>query len=125
MDKGTLTVSKQRFVQNNSHLVKGHCVPCEGGVEPMKEEEVATYLTLLKTPWEVEEGKKIEHKYKFKDFKEAMVFVNKVADLAEAEGHHPDIEISYNKVEIELTTHAIKGLSTNDFILASKIELLV
>jgi 4a-hydroxytetrahydrobiopterin dehydratase len=69
--------------------------------------------------------KKIEQKFKFKYFKEAMVFVNKIAELAESEGHHPDIEISYNKVEIELTTHAIGGLSTNDFILASKIELLV
>lgn len=90
----------------------------------MKEDEVATYLTLLKAPWQVEDGKKIEKKFKFKDFKEAMSFVNKVAELAETEGHHPDIEISYNKVQIELTTHAIGGLSTNDFIVASKIELL-
>lgn len=88
----------------------------------MKKEEVAKYLTLLKTPWEVEDGVKIERKFKFKDFVEAIVFVNKVADIAEEQGHHPDIEISYNKVEIELTTHAIKGLSTNDFIMASKIE---
>lgn len=121
MDKQSLPMS---FAQGNSHLTKGHCIPCEGGVEPMKEEEVATYLTLLKTPWEVEDGKKIERKFKFKDFKEAMVFVNNVANLAEEQGHHPDIEISYNKVEIELTTHAIGGLSTNDFIMASKIELL-
>ena len=100
-------------------------MPCEGGTKPLEEQEVTTYLTLLKTPWHVEDGKKIEKKYKFKDFKEAMMFVNKVADIAESEGHHPEIEISYNKVEIELTTHAIGGLSTNDFILASKIELLV
>ncbi len=113
-----------KSIKDNSHLVKGHCVPCEGGVEPLNPEEVSTYLSLLKTPWKVEEGKKIEHKYKFKDFKEAMGFVNKVADIAEEQGHHPEIEISYNKVEIELTTHAIGGLSVNDFILASKIEIL-
>lgn len=91
----------------------------------MEKAEVAKYLTLLKSPWRVEEGKKIERKFKFKDFKEAMDFVNKVAAIAEEQGHHPDMEISYNKVEIELTTHAIGGLSTNDFIIASKIELLV
>lgn len=106
-------------------LSKGHCVPCEGGTQPLTDVEVATYLTLLKTPWHVsDEGKKIEKKFKFKDFKESMDFVNKVADIAESEGHHPEIEISYNKVEIELTTHAIGGLSTNDFILASKIEII-
>jgi 4a-hydroxytetrahydrobiopterin dehydratase len=110
---------------DNSHLVKGHCVPCEGGTKPMESSEVAKYLTLLKTPWMVtDEGKKIEKLFKFKDFKEAMGFVNKVADIAQEQGHHPDIEISYNKVEIKLTTHAIGGLSTNDFIMASKVEPL-
>ncbi len=120
---------------DHQRLVKGHCEPCEGGTKPMEKEEVAKYLSLLKTPWEVEEEntpshkasegqRKIEKEFKFKDFKEAMVFVNKVADIAESEGHHPEIEINYNKVEIELTTHAIRGLSVNDFILASKIDEL-
>lgn len=90
----------------------------------MEPAEIAKYLTLLKTPWKVEDEKKIEKKFKFKDFKEAMSFVNKVADLAEEQGHHPDIEISYNKVKIELTTHAIGGLSTNDFVMAAKIETI-
>jgi 4a-hydroxytetrahydrobiopterin dehydratase len=111
---------------DSSHLTKGHCVPCEGGTEPMESSDVAKYLTLLKTPWMVtDEGKKIEKKFKFKDFSESMQFVNKVADIAQEQGHHPDIEISYDKVKIELTTHAIGGLSTNDFIMASKIEPLV
>ncbi|MDO8269931.1 MAG: 4a-hydroxytetrahydrobiopterin dehydratase [Candidatus Levybacteria bacterium] len=100
-------------------------MPCEGGTKPLEESEVAKYITLLKTPWHVlDEGKKIEKLYKFKDFKLAMRFVNKVADLAEDEGHHPDIAVSYNKVRITLATHAIGGLSTNDFIIASKIELI-
>ena len=68
--------------------------------------------------------KKIRKKYKFDTFKEAMSFINKVADLAESEGHHPDIFISYSRVSITLWTHSIGGLSLNDFILASKIELL-
>ncbi|PIT88896.1 MAG: 4a-hydroxytetrahydrobiopterin dehydratase [Candidatus Levybacteria bacterium CG10_big_fil_rev_8_21_14_0_10_36_7] len=105
-------------------LLNQKCVPCEGGTEPMDEGEVKTHLSYLKTSWEVEDGKQIEKKFEFKDFKEAMEFVNKVADIAENEGHHPDIKISYNKVKIELSTHAIKGLSPNDFIVARKIELL-
>lgn len=107
-----------------NNLTNGHCVPCEGGTKPLQKEEVAEYLTLLKTHWEVEDEKEIEQKFKFKDFKEAMVFVNKIAEVAESEGHHPDIEISYNKVKIKLTTHAIGGLSTNDFVIAAKIEAI-
>ena len=110
---------------NNSHLVKGHCAPCEGGVEPMKEDEIGIYLSYLKTPWEVSsDSKSIKRQFKFKDFMEAMEFVNKVAEIAEEQGHHPDFSIYYNKVDILLTTHAIKGLSTNDFIMASKIEVI-
>lgn len=109
---------------SNSHLVKGHCVPCEGGIEPMAEQEIAKYLTLLKTPWKVDESKKIEQQFKFKSFSESMKFVNKIAGIAEEQGHHPDIKISYDKVNIELTTHAIGGLSPNDFIIAAKIETI-
>ncbi len=110
---------------DNSHLVKGHCEPCEGGTKPLDKKETATYLSLLKTPWDVSaDGKSIKRQFKFKDFKEAMGFVNKVADIAEEQGHHPDIYVYYNKVDIMLTTHAIKGLSVNDFIIASKVELL-
>ena len=107
---------------NNSHLTKGHCIPCEGSEDPLNREEVAKYLSVLTTKWIVDDDKKIERKFKFKDFKEAVEFVNNVADIAESEGHHPDIGINYNIVKIELTTHAIKGLSMNDFIIAAKIE---
>lgn len=108
-----------------SHLVKGHCVPCEGGVKPLSLAEAKTYLSLLKTPWNLRGAvERITKKFEFKDFKQSMKFVNKIAITAEKEGHHPDISISYNKVIISLTTHAIGGLSPNDFILASKIELL-
>lgn len=110
---------------NNSHLVKGHCVPCEGGVEPLSSKERTTYLSLLITPWEVSsDTKSITQTFKLKNFVKAMEFVNKIADIAEEQGHHPDIKIVYNKVTIMLTTHAIKGLSPNDFIIASKIEIL-
>jgi len=72
----------------------------------------------------VVDNKTIKHTFELPSFDEAMVFVNKVADLARSEGHHPDICISYKKVTIELTTHAINGISDNDFILARKIEVL-
>lgn len=106
-------------------LTSKKCVPCEGGTKPFDKNEIATYMSYLKIPWELDdEDKKIKRKFEFKDFKEAMVFVNFVAEIAEEEQHHPDIKISYNKVKIILWTHAIGGLSVNDFILASKIELI-
>lgn len=89
----------------------------------MAQEEAKKMMAELNSDWELKEDK-IEREFKFKDFKEAMVFVNKVAEIAEGEGHHPDMEIKYNKVEIELSTHAIHGLSENDFIVAAKIDKL-
>lgn len=98
------------------------CIPCEGGIPPLKEHEVAEYKKHLQAGWTVTANKKLSREYAFKDFKHAMEFVNRVADLAEEEGHHPDLHIHYSKVIIELWTHAIGGLSENDFILAAKIE---
>jgi 4a-hydroxytetrahydrobiopterin dehydratase len=105
-------------------LTKKKCEPCEGGVKPFDEKEIKTYMSYLKTPWHIVGNKGIEKLFKFQDFKGAIKFVNKVADLAEEEGHHPDILINYSRVKLSLWTHAIGGLSVNDFILASKIELL-
>ncbi|RJQ29695.1 4a-hydroxytetrahydrobiopterin dehydratase [Candidatus Parcubacteria bacterium] len=104
-------------------LTKKRCVPCEGGALPLSAGQIAIYSS--KTPgWEVIEDKKLKREAKFKSFAEAMKFVNEVARLAETEGHHPDIHVFYNLVRLELTTHAIGGLSENDFILAAKINLL-
>ncbi len=98
------------------------CTPCEGGVEPMKPEEFSNYLSMINN-WQVVEDKLIEKTFLFKDFVKAIEFINAVAQIAEEEGHHPDILLfGWNKVKIMLTTHAIGGLSINDFILASKID---
>ncbi len=106
-----------------SHLAEGHCLPCEGGVDPMGEREAKTYLSLLKKDWKISDDlKSISLRFTFKNFMDAIGFVNKIALVAEDQGHHPDVYIYYNKVDISLTTHAIKGLSINDFIMASKIE---
>lgn len=110
-------------------LVNKKCVPCEGGVLPLSREEIKDYLDEVSPPaqaggWTLDEkAQKISKEFKFKDFIEAIDFVNRVADVAEEEGHHPDIHIYYNKIVLELWTHAIGGLSENDFILASKIDL--
>ena len=100
------------------------CVPCEGSMPPFTAKQIAGYQPHISDEWAIISNARLCRQFKFEDFKIAMIFVNKVADLAESEGHHPDIKISWNKVTIELTTHAIKGLSENDFIIAAKIEKL-
>ncbi|OGI95020.1 pterin-4-alpha-carbinolamine dehydratase [Candidatus Nomurabacteria bacterium RIFCSPLOWO2_01_FULL_42_17] len=104
-------------------LLKKKCVPCEGkGIKPFSRADAQNYLD--ETPgWALDsEAKKISKEYKFKDFIGAINFVERVADIAEEEGHHPNIHIHYNKVLLELSTHAIGGLSENDFIVATKID---
>lgn len=109
----------------NDDLLNQKCKPCEGGVPPMTQDEIKQYLPKLKEQWELIEDKKISHSFKLKTFRDAIGFVNKIADVAEKEGHHPNIHVLYNKVKIVLTTHAIGGLSRNDFILGAKIEKLL
>lgn len=107
---------------NEGLLHKKHCVPCEGKTKPFDTGKNLEYLEQVKD-WKLIDDKSIEKIFSFKDFKEAMTFVNEVADVAEFEGHHPNILIfGWNKVKISLSTHAIGGLSENDFILASKID---
>ena len=105
-------------------LVSKKCVPCEGGTPPLEGEKIQEYLSELKSSWELENNKKIKKTFAFKKYREGIEFVNRVADIAEEENHHPDIHILYTKVTLVLTTHAIGGLSENDFIVAAKIDLL-
>ena len=105
-------------------LTQKKCKPCEGGTLPMPVDEAMKLLQQVQQ-WQLVEVNginAIEKRFKLKDFAEAMKFVNKVAALAEKEGHHPDITVSWNRVTLQLTTHAIKGLSENDFIMAAKID---
>lgn len=106
-------------------LAQQKCVPCEGDVKPLTREQFSHYLPMVPL-WTVVEDKKIERDFKFKNFAEAIDCINKVAKIAEAEGHHPDISLhNWNRVKFSLMTHAIKGLFLNDFILASKIDSLL
>lgn len=105
-----------------SELTQKRCIPCEGGIPSLAKSEVEKLLAQV-SGWQLS-GKWITKEFSFKNFVEAMQFVNRVADLAEQEGHHPDIHIHYNRVRFDIWTHAIDGLSENDFILAAKIDAL-
>lgn len=107
-----------------TNLNNKKCKPCEGGIPPLNEEEINKLLKEI-GGWNVVNNEKIEKEFKFKNFKESLEFTNKVGELAENDNHHPDIFIHrFKNVKITLSTHAISGLSENDFILASKIDLL-
>jgi len=105
------------------NLEKKKCKPCEGGVKPLKGKELRKYIKEVDS-WKAQNEHHIVKAFKFKDFKQALKFTNEVGELAEKEGHHPDILLSWGRVKIKLWTHAIAGLSENDFILAKKIDLL-
>lgn len=107
----------------NCDLTQKRCVPCEGGIPALTETEAKALMA--KVPqWRLV-GNQIEREIQFENFLQNMAFVNAVADIAEEEGHHPDILIHhYNQLKITLWTHAVKGLTENDFILAAKIDEL-
>jgi 4a-hydroxytetrahydrobiopterin dehydratase len=102
-----------------------HCRPCEGGTEPYTGAEAREYLSQLSPEWKLNPGAtELEREYRFKDFYRTMSFVNAIAHIANVEDHHPDLRIGYGYCCIRYTTHAIKGLSENDFICAARIDLL-
>ena len=112
-------------VQSPEELVQKKCKPCEGGVAPYSAEEAQQQLKQLRD-WRITpDGKRIRKEWTVKNFMSGMDFFNRCAELAEAEGHHPDLHIEgYRNVAVELWTHAIGGLSENDFIVAAKIDKL-
>ncbi len=104
------------------NLTNKKCIPCEGGVSPIPYEDLNKYIASV-LAWEaIKEETEIEKSYKFKNFAEALAFVNKVGEIAEEENHHPDIEFGWGYCKIRLSTHSIGGLHENDFIVAAKID---
>ncbi len=103
------------------------CVPCRGGVPPLKGDELSAMHRQLRefANWNVVDEHQLVRSYKFPDFKLALGFVNRVGALAEEQGHHPDILLGWGKVEITTWTHAVDGLTESDFILAAKIDKLL
>ena len=106
-------------------LARKKCLPCEGGVPALDAAAVKQLLGQLDDDWWAVDARRIECEYRFADFASALAFVNRVGELAESEGHHPDILLGWGRARIMLWTHAVDGLTENDFILASKIEKLI
>ena len=109
-------------------LLNKKCVPCEGGIMPFDVSEIHKYQKKV-DGWSVKENQKkiyfLEKKFKFKNFINSQNFINKVSEISEKENHHPDIHFGWGYAIIVITTHAIEGLSENDFILAAKIDQII
>jgi len=103
-------------------LADQKCVPCRGGVPPMEAKKAQELLTQLERGWSLNRDGHLERLYTFKDFAQALAFVNKVGAVAEHEGHHPDLHLAWGKCKVEIWTHKINGLTESDFYLAAKAD---
>ena len=105
-----------------SDLAKKTCIPCKGGVPPLKGTKLDDLLEKLKNDWKIIKEHHLEKEYSFKNFKEALSFTIKIGELAENQGHHPDIFLAWGKVKLTIWTHKIDGLTESDFIFAAKAD---
>ncbi len=103
-------------------LADKKCIPCSGGVPPMAGEEAEQLLKQLDSGWTINDKGRLERLYPFPDFAQALAFVNRLGAVAEREGHHPDLHLSWGKCRVELWTHKIKGLTESDFYMAAKTD---
>ncbi|MEM7082847.1 MAG: 4a-hydroxytetrahydrobiopterin dehydratase [Pseudomonadota bacterium] len=109
-----------------SELADKHCVPCEGGVPTLEPDVAKALLGKLAEGWSIsDDGKEIVKDFQFKGYYKTIAFVNALAWIANSEGHHPDLEVAYNHCLVRYTTHAVDGLTENDFICAAKIDALI
>lgn len=107
-------------------LAAKQCVPCKGGVPPLAGAELGALLDRLgPNGWQVARGGHLEKSFAFPDFVQALAFVNRVGEVAEAQGHHPDLHLAWGKVRVEIWTHKIDGLTESDFVLAARIDRLL
>lgn len=109
---------------SETDLASKECVPCKGGVPPLQGEELDKLARQLGEEWRVVDGHHLEREYRFKNFRQALDFTNRVGELAEQQGHHPDIYLAYGVVRITVWTHKIDGLTESDFVFAAKTETL-
>jgi 4a-hydroxytetrahydrobiopterin dehydratase len=107
-----------------SALADKECVPCKGGMPALKGAELKSYSLQLGGEWKVIREHHLEREFKFKNFREALAFTNKVSELAEGQGHHPDIYLAWGKVKVTIWTHKIDGLTESDFVFAAKVDKL-
>ncbi len=107
-----------------SRLAQKKCTPCTGDIPPLDEDVVLNLLVELEDTWSVIDNHHLRRTFRFEDFQSALEFTVKVGELAEQEGHHPDIHLAWGKVCLEIWTHKIDGLTESDFVLAAKCEAL-
>ncbi len=108
-----------------SELAARRCKPCEGGVAPLTPTEAQRLLAELSGSWTLTaDSRALRREFRFRDFYRTMSFVNALAHIANIEDHHPDLEVGYNYCRVSYTTHAIRGLSENDFVCAAKVDLI-
>ena len=100
------------------------CVACKGGVPPLKGKELADLAKELNSAWKVLNEHHLEREFKFSNFREALAFTNRVGELAELQGHHPDIYLAWGRVKLTIWTHKIDGLTESDFVMAAKVDQL-
>ncbi|ABR50344.1 transcriptional coactivator/pterin dehydratase [Alkaliphilus metalliredigens QYMF] len=105
-----------------NNLAEKKCIPCSLGTPPLSSDEIKRYISQLHEEWKVINDHHLEREFKFKNFKEALSYTNVIGQLAEKEGHHPDMLLSWGKVKITLFTHKIDGLSESDFVFAAKVD---
>lgn len=105
-----------------SDLAKKECKPCVAGTPPLKGNALQKWRNQLHGGWNVVDEQRLEKKFTFNDFRQALAFTNKVGDVAEQQGHHPDIYLTYGEVRLQIWTHKIRGLTESDFILAAKVN---
>ena len=107
-----------------SELAAKQCVPCRGGVPPLKREALQTLRSQLGGDWSVVDEHHLEKEFRFDDFRQALDFTMRVGEMAEAQGHHPDIVLTWGKVKVVIWTHKIDGLTESDFVFAAKSDAL-
>jgi 4a-hydroxytetrahydrobiopterin dehydratase len=107
-----------------SELASQQCVPCRGGVPPLKGEDLTRLASQLAEGWRVVDEHHLEREFRFKNFREALTFTNQVGELAEEQDHHPDLLTAWGKVKVTIWTHKIDGLTESDFVFAAKVDQL-
>ena len=107
-----------------TELAARRCIPCEGGIPKLDASAAADLLTKLHDDWEIVDAHHLQRRYAFPDFAAALAFVNRVGALAEENGHHPDLYLTWGKATVQIWTHAVDGLTESDFILAAKVDRL-
>ncbi len=107
-----------------SELASRQCMSCKGGVPPLAGEPLARLMRMLGGDWQVVGGHHLAKEFRFPDFRSALAFTDRIGELAEQQGHHPDLHLGWGRVRAEIWTHAIDGLTESDFVLAAKIDRL-